>query len=55
MRLEDGFVQQDPHPTMSEGIQDCLRVLLNKSIFKPHAFPNHIKIRRWHPEKGYYA
>jgi dihydrolipoamide dehydrogenase len=38
---------------MSEGIQDCLRVLLNKSVYKPHAFPNHIKIRRWHPDKGY--
>jgi dihydrolipoamide dehydrogenase len=38
---------------MSEGIQDCLRVLLDKSIYKPQAFPNHINIRTWRPETGY--
>jgi dihydrolipoamide dehydrogenase len=53
--IHDALKSVHPHPTMSEGIQDCLRVLLGKSIFKPHAFPNHIKIRRWHPDKGYYA
>ncbi len=53
--IRDALKSVHPHPTMSEGIQDCLRVLLNKSIFKPHAFPDHIKIRRWHPEKGYYV
>ncbi|MDJ0802288.1 MAG: NAD(P)/FAD-dependent oxidoreductase [Desulfobacterales bacterium] len=53
--IRDALKSVHPHPTMSEGIQDCLRVLLNKSIFKPHAFPNHIKIRHWHPEKGYHA
>jgi dihydrolipoamide dehydrogenase len=53
--IRDALKSVHPHPTMSEGIQDCLRVLLNKSIYKPHAFPNHIKIRRWHPDKGYYS
>jgi dihydrolipoamide dehydrogenase len=53
--IRDALKSVHPHPTMSEGIQDCLRVLLNKSIYKPHAFPNHIKIRRWHHEKGYYT
>lgn len=38
-----------PHPTMSEGIQECLRLLLNKSIYKDHAFPGIINMRRWHP------
>ena len=38
-----------PHPTMSEGIQECLRVLRNKSIYKPLAFPEEIKVRAWQP------
>jgi dihydrolipoamide dehydrogenase len=42
-----------PHPTITEGIQECLRMLLGKSIFKPHAFPDYMKIRSWHPEGGY--
>lgn len=42
-----------PHPTITEGIQECLRMLLGKSVFKPHAFPDHLSIRRWHPDTGY--
>jgi dihydrolipoamide dehydrogenase len=42
-----------PHPTMSESIQECLRVLLGKSVYKPHAFPKYINIRTWHPDRGY--
>lgn len=53
--IRDALKSVHPHPTMSEGIQDCLRVLLNKSIYKAQAFPNHIKIRTWHPETGYTA
>jgi dihydrolipoamide dehydrogenase len=51
--IRDALKSVHPHPTMSEGIQDCLRVLLDKSIFKPHAFPKHIQIRQWHPDSGY--
>ena len=51
--IRDALKSVHPHPTMSEGIQDCLRVLLDKSVYKPFAFPNHIKIRRWHPDRGY--
>jgi dihydrolipoamide dehydrogenase len=51
--IQEALKSVHPHPTMSEGIQDCLRVLLDKSVFKAHAFPNHIKIKRWHPETGY--
>ncbi|GBC61534.1 pyridine nucleotide-disulfide oxidoreductase [Desulfonema ishimotonii] len=40
-----------PHPTITEGIQECLRMLLDKSIFKPHAFPDYLKIRTWHPDE----
>ena len=43
----------NPQPTMSESIQECLRVLLNKSVYKAHAFPKHIQIRTWHPDKGF--
>ena len=42
-----------PHPTMSESIQECLRVLLNKSVYKSHAFPKQIKIRTWDPQTGF--
>jgi dihydrolipoamide dehydrogenase len=51
--IRDALKSVHPHPTMSEGIQDCLRVLLDKSIYKPQAFPNHINIRTWRPETGY--
>ncbi len=40
-----------PHPSITEGIQDCLRVLKDKSVYKPYAFPNLIKMVRWHPDK----
>jgi dihydrolipoamide dehydrogenase len=43
-----------PHPTMSEGIQECLRLLLGESVFKPHTFPQYLKIRNWHPDRGFY-
>jgi dihydrolipoamide dehydrogenase len=39
-----------PHPTMSEGIQECLRLLQGKSAYKPQTFPQWLKIRTWHPE-----
>ncbi len=39
-----------PHPSLTEGIQECLRVLKNKSIFKPFAFPEFIRLSTWKPE-----
>lgn len=38
-----------PHPSIPEGIQDCLRVLQNQSIYKPFVFPEEIKTRNWKP------
>ncbi len=38
-----------PHPSITEGIQECLRVFSDKSIFKPIAFPDLIKIHSWKP------
>ena len=34
-----------PHPSLIEGIQECCRMLLGKSIFKPHVFRDHMKYR----------
>jgi dihydrolipoamide dehydrogenase len=51
--IKDVLKSVHPHPTMSESIQDCLRLLLDKSIYKSHAFPNQLKIQTWHPESGY--
>jgi dihydrolipoamide dehydrogenase len=36
-----------PHPSISEGIQECLRILKEKSILKPEAFPKQIKFKTW--------
>jgi len=38
-----------PHPSITEGIQECLRVLKNKSIYKPSAFPEYIRVWEWKP------
>ncbi len=34
-----------PHPSLIEGIQECCRMLMGKSIFKPHVFKNGIDYR----------
>ncbi|MCK5537264.1 MAG: NAD(P)/FAD-dependent oxidoreductase [Bacteroidales bacterium] len=39
-----------PHPSITEGIQECLRVFKGNSIFKPYAFPDLIHTKTWHPE-----
>ncbi len=40
-----------PHPSVAEGIQECLRMIGNRSVFKPEAFPQSIYIREWRPEE----
>jgi dihydrolipoamide dehydrogenase len=35
-----------PHPSIIEGVQECVRMLLGKSIFKPSAFPQ-LRCVRW--------
>ncbi|HQQ94051.1 MAG TPA: NAD(P)/FAD-dependent oxidoreductase [Bacteroidia bacterium] len=32
-----------PHPSIIEGIQECLRMLLNKSIYKPYIFKDKLQ------------
>jgi len=48
--LADMMKTIHPHPSVTEGIQEALRVFNNKSIFKPKAFPNLIKTYSWKPE-----
>lgn len=36
-----------PHPSITEGIQECVRVLLGKSLFKPWAFEQKIYCKRF--------
>ena len=32
-----------PHPSIIEGIQECVRMLLNKSVFKSSIFKDKLK------------
>ncbi|HHD80730.1 MAG TPA: NAD(P)/FAD-dependent oxidoreductase, partial [Campylobacterales bacterium] len=50
-RLNDIMKTLHPHPSISEGIQECLRILKGKSIMKPAAFPEQIKVKVWKREK----
>ena len=36
-----------PHPSIIEGIQECVRMLLNKSVLKPNVLRNQMKCRRF--------
>lgn len=33
------------YPAVAEGLQECVRLLLNSSVFKPQVFPEHINFR----------
>jgi len=48
--LQDALKIFYPHPSLPEGIQECLRSLNNRSVYKPKAFPELINIREWRPE-----
>jgi len=41
-----------PHPSITEGIQECVRMLLGKSTLKPGALSGRLSCRKW--EKGKY-
>ena len=47
--LRDIMKTVHPHPSTTEGIQECLRMLVGKSIFKPEAFPQYISFKTWRP------
>lgn len=40
-----------PHPTMSEALQECMRMLVSASTYKPIAFPGRLRTWVWHPGK----
>ena len=33
-----------PHPSLTEALQDCVRMLMNKSVMKPHVFPSELRL-----------
>ncbi|MBL0127323.1 MAG: NAD(P)/FAD-dependent oxidoreductase [Flavobacteriales bacterium] len=38
-----------PHPSITEGVQECARLLLGKSIFKPEVFADKMQCYTWLP------
>ena len=50
--LGDVMATTQPHPAISEATQSCLRMLMGKSIDKPRAFPDYMKVYSWTPERG---
>ncbi|MEM7233770.1 MAG: NAD(P)/FAD-dependent oxidoreductase [Planctomycetota bacterium] len=38
-----------PHPAVTEGLQDCVRMLCGASVYKPHVFPE-LQVTRFQPE-----
>lgn len=38
-----------PHPGVTEGLEECLRIFHNSEVFKEEAFPQHILYREWKP------
>jgi len=50
--LKDILKTVHPHPSITEGIQEALRTLAKKAIFKPKAFPKQIKFKVWEPDKS---
>jgi dihydrolipoamide dehydrogenase len=49
IRVQEVLQSIHPHPSVTEGIQECLRMFYNQSIFKPQAFPNLIRVTEWNP------
>jgi dihydrolipoamide dehydrogenase len=47
--LNEVFKTVHPHPGVTEGLEECLRLFNNSSVFKPLAFPEHIKYWEWKP------
>lgn len=42
-----------PHPSVAEITQECLRLLLGKSVYKPQAFPDKMWVKSWNKHTGY--
>lgn len=50
IRLREVLQSIHPHPSVTEGIQECIRIFYDQSIYKPKAFPSQIRITEWKPE-----
>jgi dihydrolipoamide dehydrogenase len=44
-----------PHPSITEGVQECARLLLGKSLFKPEVFADKLVLRTWSPPSEHVA
>jgi dihydrolipoamide dehydrogenase len=40
-----------PHPSITEGVQECARLLLGESLFKPEVFSDKLRCIRWAPDQ----
>jgi dihydrolipoamide dehydrogenase len=40
-----------PHPSITEGIQECVRMLMGRSLFKPSALKGRLSCRKWEANK----
>ena len=38
-----------PHPSITEGLQECARMLMGTSIFKPEVFGDRMRCANWRP------
>ena len=38
-----------PHPSITEGVQECARMLLGKSVFNPSVFDDRMRCYTWTP------
>ncbi len=43
--LDEVFKTVHPHPGVTEGIEECIRLFYKSSVFKPEAFPDKIQYR----------
>lgn len=41
-----------PHPSITEGVQECARLLLGRGLFKPEVFGDKIRLDAWMPLKN---
>lgn len=41
-----------PHPSITEGVQECARMLMGTSIFKPEVLNDRMRCTTWRPEAG---
>lgn len=40
-----------PHPSITEGVQECARLLLGQSLFKPEVFSDKLRCVTWVPDQ----